>query len=350
MPMRHRIHSFLLASLIGLLQHESAISDIVTFGSGENQFQIEFVPIRHTTNSADTLGTPNPVGAVRYNFYMGKYEINRSSVIRANNAWSLDISLDPMQGINNGTNPNKPATGVSWIEAAKFVNQLNTSKGFQAAYNFNANGQLRTWGTNEAWQPSSSNDPDNGDRTNWIRHKDAAFWIPSVDEWYKSAYYDPNKNGVGGYWNYATGSDSLPTAVESGNAPGTAVFGLGYNIGPAEIDNAGGLSPFGTMAQNGNVWEWMETEVDLINDSFNENRITRGGSWYLDAAGLPRTDRFGEAQGYEAGNTGFRIAANFSAVPEPGSLTLISACAGLAYVGRSLSRRFKTKASNEVSS
>ena len=127
MPMRHSIHCLLLASLIGLSNHKSAIADIVTFAQGENQFQVDFVPIRHTTNRADTLGNPNPVGAVRYNYYMGKYEISRSVVTRANNAWSLGITLDAMQGINDGTNPNNPATGVSWIEAANFVIQLNTS-------------------------------------------------------------------------------------------------------------------------------------------------------------------------------------------------------------------------------
>jgi len=344
MPIRS-IHCLFLASLIGLSHHKLAIADIVTFASGENQFQIEFVPIRHTSNRADTLGNPNPVGAVRHNYYMGKYEISRSVVTRANNAWALGITLDAMQGINNGTNPNKPATGVSWIEAAKFVNQLNTSRGFQAAYNFNSNGQLTTWGASEAWQPSGSSDPDNGDRTNLMRHKNAAFWIPSVDEWYKSAYYDPNKNGVGGYNNYATGGDNLPTAVEQGTSPGTAVFGLGYSVGPATIDNAGGLSPLGTMAQNGNVWEWTETEVDLINDSSNANRITRGGSWYLNDAGMSRTERFNEVPGYEAGNAGFRIAASFSAVPEPASLSLVSACAGFAFVGRYLKRRLKSNKS-----
>ena len=83
MPMRHSIHCLLLASLIGSSNHKSAIADIVTFASGENQFQIEFVPIKHTSNRADTLGNPNPVGAVRYNYYMGKYEISRSAVTRA---------------------------------------------------------------------------------------------------------------------------------------------------------------------------------------------------------------------------------------------------------------------------
>ena len=35
--------------------------------------------------------------------------------------------------------------------------------------------------------------------------------MTSEDEWYKAAYYDPNKNGVGpGYWLYPTKSDTAP--------------------------------------------------------------------------------------------------------------------------------------------
>jgi|LakMenE18May11ns_1017448.scaffolds.fasta_scaffold9843873_1 hypothetical protein len=50
----------------------------------------------------------------------------------------------------------------------------------------------------------------------------ARYWVPSENEWYKAAYYDPNKSGsgVGGYWSYATQSDTAPsrvTANELGN-------------------------------------------------------------------------------------------------------------------------------------
>lgn len=42
------------------------------------------------------------------------------------------------------------------------------------------------------------------------REKTAKYWIPSESEWYKAAYYDPTKNGTGGYWTCATRSDTLP--------------------------------------------------------------------------------------------------------------------------------------------
>ena len=80
-----------------------------------------------------------------------------------------------------------------------------------------ANAPIALWTTTEAWQQGGEN---------LYRHKDAKYFLPSEDEWYKAAYYDPNKGGagVGGYWDYATGSDSAPTAVASGTGAGTAVY------------------------------------------------------------------------------------------------------------------------------
>ena len=43
-------------------------------------------------------------------------------------------------GTNGGNGPNKPAAGISWLEAAKFVNWLNKSTGHTPAYKFGAGG------------------------------------------------------------------------------------------------------------------------------------------------------------------------------------------------------------------
>ena len=51
------------------------------------------------------------------------------------------------------------------------------------------------------------------------RSASANFFIPSEDEWYKAAYYDPRSEAAGGppgddnYWLYPTQSDTAPTAV-----------------------------------------------------------------------------------------------------------------------------------------
>ena len=72
------------------------------------------------------------------------------------------------------------------------------------------------------------------------------YFLPTENEWYKAAFY----SGSGStYYQYATGSNSVPTAVYSGTVAGTAVFyGNGESpTAPAAVDEAGGLSPYGTM-------------------------------------------------------------------------------------------------------
>ena len=44
-----------------------------------------------------------------------------------------------------------------------------------------------------------------------VRKPGAKVFIPTENEWYKAAYYDPAKGGTGGYWAYPTRSDADPT-------------------------------------------------------------------------------------------------------------------------------------------
>ena len=68
-------------------------------------------------------------------------------------------------------------------------------------------------------------------------------------------------------------------AVASGTTAGTAVYnGVVHYSSPAAVNNAGGLSAYGTMEQNGNVREWNESAYDGINNSSSENRAWRGGA------------------------------------------------------------------------
>jgi formylglycine-generating enzyme required for sulfatase activity len=121
--------------------------------------------------------------------------------------------------------------------------------------------------------------------TNLYRNANCVYFLPSENEWYKAAYYDPAKNGgTGGYWQYPTGSDSAPTAVGSGTNPGTAVYNQPWGNGPASVFQTGGLSPYGTMGQGGNVWQWEESAWDGNNDVAQEARGLCGGYCGLDSA------------------------------------------------------------------
>ena len=292
-----------------------------TFGTGANQFSIDFVEIGNPGNAPDTTGSPNSVGSVPYIYNLGKFEVSRDMVLKASTAGGLGLTLDDISSYG-GNGLNRPATGVSWNEAARFVNWLNISQGYQAAYNFTTNGandDITLWG---AGQYSG---------TNPYRHKDAYYFLPSRDEWYKGAY-----GSLSGTWyDYSTGSNNLPLGVASGTAGGTAIFNQPSNTGPADVMNAGGLSAFGTMAQGGNAWEWMESAYYGINDLEDEIRELRGGSWdvYYDGNpyGLLSSDR--DAGGFttrESINVGFRVAS----VPEPSSLWLLLAGGAVLMAGR----------------
>ena len=289
-----------------------AHAGIITFGSGSDTFGINFVEIGSPGNSPDTTGKPNPAGAVPYTFDIAKFEISRDMIIKANKVGGLGITLTNMSSFG-GNGANKPATGVSWFEAAKFVNWLNTSKGFQAAYRFDQNGDFQLWDVADSWTDSVRG-------TNRFRNKDAHFWLPSVDEWYKAAYYDPVSDT---WFDYPSSDGSLPTAVASGTNDKTAVYGQTPTKGPADITQAGGLSPFGVMGLGGNVWEWEESAFDLTNDKTGESRGRPGGFWFSGSSDLSSSfsRNLGINPTFELGNVGFRVASLHasSAVPEPAS-------------------------------
>jgi len=296
--MRRLLLSLLsLAFLSGLV---SAQTITQTFGTGANAFTMDFVTIGNPNNVADTTGNPNPAGSVAYTYNLAKYEVSRDMITKANAAGSLGITLQDMTSYG-GNGLLKPATGISYYEAAKYVNWLNTSTGGTAAYKFSGS-TFQLWSSTDAGYNAN----------NMFRNSLAKYVIASSNEWYKGAYGSPN----GTWFNFPTGSDSAPTEVASGTAANTAVYN--GQSGPADITSAGGLSAYGTMGQGGNVWEWNETAYDGTNDTAGETRELRGGSWssggYLGAA-----YRYGRSPTDENFSYGFRVAS----VPEPSSLSLL---------------------------
>ena len=109
----------LLLTLLAL-GYQSASAQLVTesFGTGDNAFTMEFVTIGNPNNAADTTGSPNPAGSVAYTYNLGMYEVSRDQIDKANSAGSLGITMSDMTSYG-GNGLLKPATGISWNEAAK---------------------------------------------------------------------------------------------------------------------------------------------------------------------------------------------------------------------------------------
>jgi formylglycine-generating enzyme len=292
----------------------SAAAD--TFGSGANSFDIEFVTIGNPGNPPDA--NPNPAGAVPYAYRIGKFEISEQAVDKANILGGLGITQD-LRG------PDFPATSVTWYEAARFVNWLNTSTGSTPAYKFDVSGNF------QLWLPT---DP-GYNAANLYRNSLAKYFLPSLNEWHKAAYYDPV---VGVYHEYPTGSDSVPDGIDFVGDPifDAVFFDGGSNVGPNVVNDVGLLSPFGTVGQGGNVAEWDETAFDRVNDFASESRRASGGSWTNGSTVLAAWNTLiGDSPSFESGHIGLRVVA---AIPEPSTCLLFAAGFGVFLLHRT--RRF----------
>ena len=311
----------LLPSLaIGCLASSSTHAD--TFGSGTDTFTIDFATIGNITDGGD-WGVPfgdrlytSGFGYVPYFYRMGATEVPQAWITKATNLGLANVTGGPWTG-------NQPAANITWYEAAAFVNWLNTSTGHQAAYDLRWTGSAWTmnlWNNSQAWDT----EPGPLVRLDLYRHKDAYYYLPSQDEWCKTAFKQstaPNS----GFYDYATGSNAIPSAVLGGTAAGTAVYSFGGQ--PAAVDNDGGLSPLGTRGQNGNVWEWLETADDNSNNVPDEYRAFRGGGFGSSAPSFNASTWQSFFPAYASADLGFRVAS----IPEPttGALTLAVGLLGL---------------------
>jgi sulfatase modifying factor 1 len=194
----------------------------------------------------------------------------------------------------------RPIAWVTWFDAARFANWMHNGSGRggteTGAYNL----------TDYQESGVAQRDPN------------ARFWIPSEDEWYKAAYYDPTKPGANKYWNYPTRSDKPPSyaRVSDGAQPPAANFQNVYQGSDTGVltpvgSYAGSTSHYGTLDQGGSLWEW--TEASYPNKKTGPNRIVRGGSWGPGITPLLKTVRrdygpMGNSPFYYDDDAGFRLA------------------------------------------
>jgi formylglycine-generating enzyme required for sulfatase activity len=267
------------------------------FGTGANQFTIDFVNISSATNPTSGYGVVNN------DYRMGSFEITNDQWNKFKAELGVPVTGDPSNAYNENpywTGTNVPTNYVSWYEAAQFVNWLNTSKGYHAAYKFTGTQGQGDYSL-DTWLPSEA---DNG--TNLYRHKDAMYYMPTEDEWVKAAYW----NGTN-LQTWATPDDSQPVTGDDSNY--AAAVGKPWNVG------SGSQEINGTYDMMGNVWEWTEDSSGVI----------RGGAYGNDGEYLRSSVRISSFDPTtENGLLGFRVAA----IPEPATMGLL-AIFGLVTVG-----------------
>ena len=288
---------------------------------------IRTVLVGNPGNAADpadgdlqTPGVQN-FGNVDYTYRIGTYEVTNAEYAEFLNAkdpaganqlglWKSQMMTHPqIGGIGfSGSNPpgskyiliegkqNHPVPLIAWYDAIRFANWLNNGQG---------NGDTESGAyTLLGATPTPSN------ASSITRNPGATIFLPSENEWYKAAYYDPIASS---YFHYATSSNSPPIA----SGPSVLANHANYLASVSNLLTdvgayAGTTSPYGAFDMNGSLWEWNEVMI-------GSRRGLRGGGFGSQALDLSRLYRYDLARPNDGnGEFGFRVAT----VPEPSTIAL----------------------------
>jgi len=294
---------------------------------------IETVTVGDAGNAGNALyyGT---FGSVGYNYNIGKYEVTTAQYVNflnhkaqsdpyglyntnmdtANNQYGCNIIRTGTSGSYSYSVAadwaNRPVNFVSYWDSCRFANWLDNGQGAGSTET-----GIYTLGGYT------------GDFGSWIqRNVGVGGWaVTSLDEWYKAAYYDPNKAGGAGYWLYPTRSDTAPSNVGADNYtdPGNhanydafsyTIGGPYYRTNVGEFENSAGA--YGTFDMAGNVYEWNEA---VYQDQTADWHSILGGSFDGNAWSLQNSNPGGGMPSQESGSFGFRLS-QVAPVPEPSSL------------------------------
>jgi formylglycine-generating enzyme len=308
------------------------VSYVILANNASALITIDAVPVGNAGNANDSTG----FGAVGYGYSMGKYEVTLNQYCAFLNAVGVTDTYG-LYNANMATSPygagisrsgasgsysysvigsgNRPVTYVSWYDSDRFVNWLQNGQpsGLQAA------------GTTETGSYTLSGNSGIITRNaNWI------FGLPTANEWYKAAYYQPAAQGgdTDDYWLYPTASNLQPNSRNgSASDPNSANYyyndGIanGFNGGYAANNSTTAPTPnaltdvgafelaasfYGTFDQGGNVWEWNDAIL-------GSSRGMRGGAWNLNEFNLRSSNQLSVDPASESFNMGFRI----DMAPEP---------------------------------
>ncbi|CAN5745295.1 hypothetical protein BH11PLA1_BH11PLA1_07200 [soil metagenome] len=210
---------------------------------------------------------------------------------------------------------NQAALGMSWLVSAAYCNWMtNGRQNTEAAFR---TGAYELQGINLATrQPMTT--PISG-------NANAAYRLPTLDEWNKAVYFDPNRYGQGmpGWWIYPGGSDQplVPGLPASGGQTDCGVSG-GANQVFEVAAYVGVQTPWGIFDASGGESEWIVDGVSGWPMRNTSGSVRAGGvpTYFYDAIGVGGGYSF-EAQ-IGSVIAGVRLVAT---VPAPGTAVMLAA-------------------------
>jgi formylglycine-generating enzyme required for sulfatase activity len=308
---------YLLAMLVVLCLVRPLPADVFHMPTG--QTSLETVVVGDPGNQADDTG----FGAVAYPYKFGKYEVTVAQYAEFLNArgktepdgslwkndmaeeFAIQLGCEIRREGEHGSyvytvgpgSANRPINNVTFWDACRFCNWLHNGQGDgdTEAGAYTLSRELRL------------------DARKVKRNPGAKWFLPNEDEWYKAAYYDPNKPGGPGYWDYPTRSDAKP-GREFTSANAANFYDGGYLDPNRYFADVGAFaqarSAYGTLDQAGNIYEMTEGLVGPF------LRCLWGGSYGSADGGLNRrapNENFHSA--IWLASVGFRVAGAVPGLP-----------------------------------
>ena len=243
------------------------------FNMPPGQTSLQFVTVGNPGNAADPA-TGSLYGSVPYTYNIGKYDVTVGqycqflNAVAATDSYGLYNSIMatyyPTIAITQSGSPgsysysvtgnysqgvNCPVFAVTWGDAARFCNWL------QNGQPTGAEGP----GTTETGAYTLNGATSQSALMAIARNPGAIDFIPSDNEWYKAAYYDPTLGGgSGGYWLYPTKSNTAPgnTLPDTGNNANC------YNGGYTDPTNL--LTPVGAFVDSPSAYGTYDQGGDVV--------------------------------------------------------------------------------------
>ena len=287
---------------------------------------IDLTYIGNAGNADDLMWEGNPdvpeddiyMGGVSYDYYIGTYEVTVAQYTEFLNA----VAASDPYGLYNSSMATGPlgatilqsGTDGSYTYSATAGTE-NQPVGWVSVYD---GIRLCNWMSNG----QGSGDTEKGSYTlsdgeGVSRTANATWVLPSEDEWYKAAYYDPDTDS---YYTYPNGSDEVPAEPTDETTTREMNFGddpyWQGTICFTQIGQTTGSSPYGVYDMGGNVQEYTDTL-----SSPGINRVARGGELCDHETALRNTS----CQPYDPTTEGDLLGLRLAyIIPEPTTFILFS--------------------------